>query len=206
VAHELDMRGESCPTPVIETRKALISGTGRSLEVIVDNEAACENVSRLAQSLNAEAQVINRDNGNIRIHINPGDVVNNSSLPDSSGGNAADNQCGTIPRNVVLLNSASIGPDEELGHILMKAFIKTLLDIPPLPEVVILLNSGVKLTCDNSELIEVFAALEQAGSIVLSCGTCLEYYDLTDKLAVGKVTNMFDVVSLLSGADRIIKP
>lgn len=214
MVRELDLRGQSCPAPVIETRKVMLADAGTPLEVIVDNEAAGENVSRLARTLRAEVWVIERDNGDIRLRIDPNDLPIKTATDiqagaparATTGATAEDGHCGTVSSNVVLLNSASIGPDEKLGQLLMKAFIKTLPDVPPLPEVVILLNSGVKLTCEGSELVEELTELEKAGTTVLSCGTCLDYFNLNDKLAVGQVTNMFEVVSLLAGADRIIQP
>ena len=196
----LDMRGRNCPEPVIETRKALLDDGETILDVVVDNEAASENITRLIRSLGGSSRVLGRSDGIIKLQITAADTL----APEST--EEPDGSCRLLSKNVVLLNSDSIGPSAELGRTLMKAFINTLPDVPPLPEVVILLNSGVKLAVEHSDLLGVLTTMEAAGTTVLSCGTCLDYFELTDKLRVGKITNMFEVVSLLAGADRIIKP
>lgn len=96
--------------------------------------------------------------------------------------------------------------DEQLGRILMRAFIKTLKELNPLPERLIFVNSGVRLTTEGSELIADLRELEARGVRMLSCGTCLDYYQLKDALAVGTVTNMFEIVTSLVAADRVLRP
>lgn len=96
--------------------------------------------------------------------------------------------------------------DEQLGRILMRSFIKTLKELNPLPERLIFVNSGVRLTTEGSELIADLRELEAHGVRMLSCGTCLDYYQLKDALAVGTVTNMFEIVTSLVAADRVLRP
>ncbi len=115
--------------------------------------------------------------------------------------------CGTASRNIVLVSSAGFGEgDAELGAVLMRAFIKTLKEVAPAPVAMFFVNSGVRLTSEGSNLIDDIAELEGRGMDVFSCGTCLDFFGLGDKLAVGKVTNMFEIVSQLSSADRVIRP
>ena len=107
----------------------------------------------------------------------------------------------------MVLSSDKMGEgDEELGKVLIKGFIFAITQLDKLPKSVLLYNSGVKLSSEGSDSIEDLKALESQGVEILSCGTCLNYYDLSDKLAVGKVTNMYSIVEELAGATNIIRP
>ena len=108
---------------------------------------------------------------------------------------------------VVYINSNLMGiGDEALGAILMRSFLKTLLDLKPLPLKLIFINTGVRLTTEGSEVIESVKALSDKGTEILSCGTCLDFYGLKEKLKVGIISNMFDIAQSLLEADRLIKP
>jgi selenium metabolism protein YedF len=95
--------------------------------------------------------------------------------------------------------------DEELGFILMKAFLNTLWDVSPRPTKIMFLNDGVRLTTEGSDVLDVLHLLENEGVEIFSCGTCLEFYEIKDKLQVGQVTNMYDTVDSLLSAGKIIK-
>ena len=108
---------------------------------------------------------------------------------------------------VVLITSAGLGSgSEELGEILMRSFLKTIASSEPLPSTLLFLNGGVRLTLDGSPLIEDLIRLERAGVRIFSCGTCLDYFEVKDRLKVGSVGNMADTVSILARADRILHP
>jgi selenium metabolism protein YedF len=108
---------------------------------------------------------------------------------------------------VVLLAADTVGHgSDELGGILMRAFVKTLREARPRPRWLLLLNAGVRLACEGSPLLDDLRALAEAGVELRACGTCLDYYHLKDKLRVGSVGNMFDIVNTLLGADRVIRP
>ena len=108
---------------------------------------------------------------------------------------------------VVVLSSNQMGNgSEELGQILMKGFIFALTELDELPSTVLLYNSGVKLSTEGSNSIEDLKTLQAQGVEILSCGTCLNYYDLTEKLQVGDVTNMYFILEKMSQADKIIRP
>jgi selenium metabolism protein YedF len=107
---------------------------------------------------------------------------------------------------VVLVTSDVFGTgDRRLGEILMKAFLNTLWDAEKRPEKLLFMNSAVNLTTEGSEVLDTLKLLEKEGVQVFSCGTCLEYYNLKEKLSVGSVTNMYDTVDSLLSADKIIK-
>jgi selenium metabolism protein YedF len=107
---------------------------------------------------------------------------------------------------VVLITSDCFGTgDRQLGGILMKAFLNTLWDASPKPRKIMFINDGVRLTVEGSEVLEALDLLEKDGVEIFSCGTCLEFYGLTDRLRVGQVTNMYDTVDSLLASDKIIK-
>jgi selenium metabolism protein YedF len=92
----------------------------------------------------------------------------------------------------------------ELGRILVRSFFHTLGEIEPLPQTIIFFNAGVKLACQNSPVVEDINALEARGIEMLVCGTCLSYYELTDKLAAGHVSNMYDIAETMLGAGKVV--
>ena len=96
--------------------------------------------------------------------------------------------------------------DDELGAKLMRGFLRTMIDSTPLPWRMVFINSGVKLTTIDQEAVEAISLLEEKGVEVLSCGTCLEHFNLKDKLAAGKVTNMFEIIETLNSATKVISP
>jgi selenium metabolism protein YedF len=108
---------------------------------------------------------------------------------------------------VVYINSHLLGGgDEALGSILMKTFLKTLLDLQTKPTRLILINSGVRLASEGSEVLETLRSLSEKGVEILSCGTCLDFYGLKEKLGVGVVSNMYDIAQSLLEADRLVRP
>lgn len=108
---------------------------------------------------------------------------------------------------VLLITADSVGRgDDELGRILMRSFLKTLKESPELPGTALFLNSGVFLTTEGSPLLDDLAALTQAGVEIYSCGTCLDFYNLRDKLRAGSVGNMAMTVARLMSADHVVSP
>jgi len=188
----LDARGWACPKPVIETRKAL--QTEDNLTVIVDNKAAKENVSRLAEKLQYNFSVDEKDDG---IYIN----ISREKVQVSTETNLV-NDNGKI---VILITSDTIGRgSDELGGILMRAFMHTFLEVEPKPEKIILMNSGIKLAVNGSPVVEDLKALSDNGVEVLVCGTCLNYFGLTDNLAAGQISNAYSIAESLLQADKVV--
>lgn len=220
----LDARGKPCPEPVVAARRILLEERPELLRVIVDNPASAENVSRMARSLGHAARIERQEPGEIHLLVSAGsgegraapggagrDAAGEASSAAGGGSSpvaeAAADSCGRPSENVVLIGSAEFGAgDAELGGILMRAFVKTLGEVVPLPRAILFINGGVRLTVEGSALLDDLGELERRGARVLSCGTCLDFFHLKERLAVGRVTNMFEVVSLLSAADRVIRP
>jgi selenium metabolism protein YedF len=193
----LDARGWVCPKPVIETRKAL--QTDIPLTVIVDNKAAKENVSRLAVKLGFQIQVEDKSDGTYIL------IEHGESTPQ---GIPKENEtyvsCET--GNIVLLiASDTVGKgSDELGGILMRAFMHTLLEVKPQPNTIIFMNNGVKLAVTGSPVLEDLQELSDAGTEILVCGTCLNYFGLTDSMAVGIISNAYNIAEALLQANKVI--
>ena len=203
IEQELDMRGKPCPEPVIETRKALGNMETGTLSVLVDNEDSAENVRRTAVSLGLIAEVSVEQENLHRVMIQKTGVP--SLMPEPYRPPCEIEPVGKTTAVLIASNRFGEG-DPELGDILIRAFVKTLHQLPKLPSHVILLNSGVKLAIEGSVLIDDLRGLSDKGVEVLCCGTCLDFYNLKEKRAAGRVSNMFDIVSVLTTADRIIRP
>ncbi|MCI2425035.1 sulfurtransferase-like selenium metabolism protein YedF [Candidatus Acetothermia bacterium] len=110
-----------------------------------------------------------------------------------------------IAPTVLLVASDAFGREaEELGRLLMHNFLHTLSEVSSRPERIILVNSGVKLVIEGSEVLDDLRVLEGQGTEILACGTCLGYYEIKDKVAVGQISNMYDIASALLGAGKIV--
>jgi len=191
VAIEVDARGLNCPIPVVRTKKALEGMEEGDLTVVIERPDGCQNVQRFAESQGCRVTVDEKD-GLFYIHIRKEKTAQSASPKQS--------------RDVVFITTDRLGTgDQQLGEILMKAFLNTLWDAEPKPAKLLFLNDGIRLTTEGSEVLESLRLLEKAGVEIFSCGTCLEYYQLKDKLKVGAVTNMYETVDSLLSAGKIIK-
>ncbi len=192
----VDCRGLACPQPVIQSRKAMAEAD--EVMTIVDNATAMSNVSRVAAREGFAVEVEEKDDG-LYLHMSRKDDPSAESavLPGATGGTA-----GPI---VVLVPSDGMGRgDDELGGILIRSFLHTLEEVEPLPDTIIFLNAGVKLTVEGSLVVEDLEALEERGVEILACGTCLGHFGLKDKIVVGQVSNMYSIAEALLGAGSVV--
>ncbi len=193
----IDCRGLACPQPVMTTKQALDRMQEGEIIVIVDNTVSCNNVERFAKSQGCSVE-IKEEGKDFHLHIRK---VKSSVAAESP------EEEKKVQKVVVYINSNLMGVgDEALGAILMRAFLKTLMDLKPIPSKLIFVNSGVRLTTEGSEVIESVKALSDKGVEILSCGTCLDFYGLKEKLKVGVISNMFDIAQSRLEADRLVKP
>ncbi|MDE7261747.1 MAG: sulfurtransferase-like selenium metabolism protein YedF [Oscillospiraceae bacterium] len=199
--------GEQCPIPVVKATKALQGMTGPGvIEVLVDNEIAVQNLTRLGASQGCAVQAEKRGEGAYAVRI----LV--KAVPAGNGAPAdapEDVPCAPDARGglVAAIGSGCMGQgDDELGALLMKGFLFALSQLPELPRTVLFYNGGARLTVEGSASLEDLKTLEAQGVEILTCGTCLNFYGLTGKLAVGGVTNMYTIVEKLAGASRVIRP
>lgn len=198
---KVNAMGDTCPIPVVKTRNAVheLGGAG-SVETLVDNETAVENLKRLADSLHAAVTTEQLGAGEYRVVL---------TLSGAAEADAPAVECVSCvkPKTVVALTSDKMGGgDDELGAALMKAFVYALGQQETLPDTILCYNGGAKLTCEGAPSLEDLKAMAARGVEVLTCGTCLNFYGLTEKLAVGGVTNMYVIVEKLAGADRVVRP
>lgn len=202
----IDARGLACPQPVLETKKALESHLSNHFKVLVDNDAARENVSRFARNQGCEVEIEGDGPDQFQIDIvRTGDAPATDRTDESAPSPAAE--ASPRPKTVVYVSSCSMGRgDEELGTKLMRGFLRTWIDSQPLPWRMIFINSGVRLTTVDHEAVEAVSLLEERGVEILSCGTCLEHFGLKDDLHAGKVTNMYEVIDSLNAASKVISP
>lgn len=191
----VDARKLNCPMPVINTKKELEALGEGVVITIVDNEIAKENVKKLAKSMNLEFSESAKD-GDFHIRIVKGkDVVMQSKKEDTKD----------LSNKVIFIQSNMMGGhNEDLGKILINGFVFTLTQVKPYPKAVVLVNQGVELSTINEETVENLKVLENKGTNIVSCGTCLDFLDLKDKLSVGEISNMYDIVEILSDSSNCI--
>lgn len=187
----IDCKGLKCPTPVINTKKYFDSITEGEAEVIVDNKTASENVSKLCKSLGIDFKTENRD-GLFYIYAQKHECRTCQSM--------------TFDDNLVIVVSKSVlgSGDDKLGEILMKSYMYALSESDKLPKTLIFLNGGVKLTSEGSQVIESLKVLEAKGTEILSCGTCLDFYNLKEKLLVGDISNMYTIIEKMNNGKNTI--
>ena len=195
---EVDGRGQLCPKPVIMTKKELDKHDEGTVTTIVDNEVAKENVSKLAKGMGLEFTVENTKDEEYYIHINKW-ITEKIREPEIS------HDKGTTKDSIVVFNSDQMGKgNEELGHILVKGLIYTIKETTPWPNSIIFYNGGVKLACEGSEALDDLKYMEEQGVEILSCGLCLDFYGIQDKLAVGQITNMYNIYEKLRNSNNTI--
>ena len=198
---EVDARGQACPKPVIMTKKELENINEGTIVTIVDNEVAKNNVSKLSQSLGYEFEAIKNSDEEYTITIIKGGKMKEAGQEDNS------NLVKARSENTVLVFSSNLmgSGSEELGKVLIKSLMYTITETTPYPSAMLFYNSGVYLTCEDSELLDDLKKLEEEGVEIISCGTCLDFYEIKDKLAVGDISNMYTIYEKMRNGTNTIK-
>ena len=192
----VDARGLACPQPVILTRNAMQETD--SVVTLVDNETSMTNVSRMARRAGWQVSVASKGE---EYQI---EMVHEGPMPQAGPVTAAKTEPVTGPLVLVVSSDVMGRGDQELGSILMRGFFHTLGEVEPLPHTIILFNAGVKLACKGSPVLDDVCALEAEGIEILVCGTCLNYFELTDDIAAGQVSNMYDIAETMLGAGKVV--
>jgi selenium metabolism protein YedF len=188
----IDCRTMACPAPVINVKKALELQS--ELQVLLDDGAARENVARFARNRGYTVTEERADESWIL-------TITLDGLATTVGPH-------TSPQGerVLLISSRFLGDGpEELGSLLMRNFIHTLLETTALPTSIFFMNQGVLLTTEGSDVLEALDKLACMGVELLSCGLCLDFFGLKEKLRVGSTTNMLSTVESLLAAGQVIK-
>lgn len=195
--------GDNCPIPVIKTKKAMKELTGPdTIEVLVDNEIAVQNVTKMAQSSGGKVTSEKKAEKEYRILI---------EMEGAPVAEEAEGEVSCVPdkrgNTIVVVSSDKMGSgNEELGKVLMKSFLFAVTQLEELPKTMLFYNGGATLTTEDSDSLEDLKNLEAQGVEIMTCGTCLDYYGLKDKLAVGTVTNMYSIVEIMEQASKVIRP
>ena len=201
----IDVRDLACPGPVLKLRELLNEGE-REITMHVADELCRSNVTRFAASRNAEAEVEDPGDGTFVVRIN-------------AGGDSTGTRSGEEPLMVSEVSRATVGPrvvqitagtmgsgDDELGALLLRSFLKTQAELEQKPDAILFYNDGVKLCCEGSYLLDDLRGLEAAGVEIIACGTCLNFFELSEQLRVGRVTDMLEIAGRLAEAGSIVRP
>jgi selenium metabolism protein YedF len=202
----LDMQGQPCPIPVVKAKEILAGQDATGVVVVVDNFVAVQNLEKMAKGTGCGFSYVEDGASLYKVSIvkreGSGQLIKASQdtlqeVPLAAGGGRKG--------PVVLVTADSMGRGaEDLGKLIIKGFIFSLSQLNPLPEAVIFLNSGARLTTEGANTVPDLKTLEEKGAGIYTCGTCANYYKLTDALAVGSIVDMMNIVTRLAKASSVI--
>ena len=196
--------GDACPIPVVKTRKAMETIKGSEVvETLVDNEIAVENLKKMAGQMGYQVKDQKLEEGKYSVQI----MVTEAEKIEKIQADICDCKPTAASDKVVVIHSNVMGEgDPELGKVLIKGFIYALSQQEELPKTILFYNGGACLTCEGSASLDDLKELEHRGVKILTCGTCLNFYGLSEKLKVGEVTNMYEIAETMSKASLIVSP
>ena len=200
----IDCKGMNCPLPVVNAKKAAEElQAGDVLTVLVDNEIAVQNLTRFAEHKGFNASAEKKADKEYAVIM----TISGAAAEETKDEEIACVMDSRRKGMLVVLSANVMGSgDPKLGTSLMKAFVFALTKQDQLPDTILCYNTGAYLTCEGADTLEDLKLLESEGVTVLTCGTCLDFYGLKEKLAVGGVTNMYDIVERMENAAQIIRP
>ena len=198
--------GDACPIPVVKTLNAIKALTGPEvIETLVDNETAVQNLIRMADKKGCAVSSEKISDHEYKVTITVGEAA--LAQPVDTENVVCELPKAGKKNTVVVISSKAMGHGgDELGTALMKGFIYALSQQETLPDTILFYNGGANIPVEGSVSLEDLKNMEAQGVEILTCGTCLNFYGLTEKLAVGQVTNMYTIVEKMMGADLIVKP
>ena len=196
--------GDACPVPIVKTRKAMETIKGAEVvETLVDNEIAVENLKKMAGQMGYQVKDQKLEEGKYSVQI----MVTEAEKTENIQADICDCRPTAASDKVVVIHSNVMGEgDPELGKVLIKGFIYALSQQEELPKTILFYNGGAYLTCEGSASLDDLKELEHRGVKILTCGTCLNFYGLSEKLKVGEVTNMYEIAATMSKASLIVSP
>lgn len=191
----IDTRGKICPMPLIIFKREIKDAKqGEEVEILTDNDMACQNLGDYLSELGITYIKEEKDNMTVLMFTYNVRVCNTSITEENE--------------YIMILNADTLGKgDEHLGRILMKAFVNTIENLDNLPSKIICYNAGVKLlTLGNDTASTLDKLNKDRGITIMACGTCVDFYDLKGKLIDHKVVNMLNILDIQSKAKNIIYP
>lgn len=193
----IDALGKACPLPVIETHNALKEHD--AVTTVVDNKIATENLRKMADQLGYDYAMTEESSQHFTVVI--------TKTEEETAGRENNVEVVKSDEYVVVVNSPMMGVgDEKFGRSLLKTFLYTLTEQDVLPKQIVFYNGGVSLVTEDSESLEDLKKLAAQGVEIYACGACLNYYGLTEKVAVGEITNMYRIIEIMRTANRIVRP
>ena len=198
----IDCKGLACPMPVIKAKKYFDLEDSKEALVIVDNEVAKNNVLRLAKGINLNSSYIEEE-GLYKIQLSRGEITV-GKVSEEAEKSVENTYVPLAPTILVSTNLLGNG-DDRLGETLMKVYINTLAEAEILPENLMFINGGVKLTCSGSDVLDSLNVMKEKGVNIISCGACLDFYNLKEELKVGEIGNMYQIIDLMNKSGNTIK-
>lgn len=190
--------GKVCPASIIMAKKALKSTD--EVEVQVDDDMAPHNLKKLAIQKKYDYNVVESGDNEWKVTLKKTDE-SDQQQPAKAGFNDQGESY------IVVINTDTMGHgDETLGQNLLHGFVYSLTEQDVLPDKIICYNGGVKLLQEGSDYLTDLKALEEAGVEIIGCGACIDYFGLKDKIAIGSITNMFNIVEMMRQQNRIVRP
>jgi selenium metabolism protein YedF len=196
--------GDACPIPVVKTKNAIkeLKGSGTVI-TLVDNEIAVQNLTKMANHKGYQVSSEKLGDNEYKVEMIVGEGETAQEMTKTEETCIPDARRDTV----IVFSSSKMGEgDEELGKVLMKGFIYAISQQDELPSTMLFYNGGASITCEDSPSIEDLKSLEAQGVEILTCGTCLNHYGLTEKLQVGEITNMYVIAEKMTQAGKVIKP
>ena len=188
----IDCRNWLCPKPVIEVRKILLAAPQDPLCVLVEDDVARQNLQRLAATLGWEVAE-SSSAGSAALEFTPAATAAAATTSSAT--------------TVVLVAAATMGSgNDELGRILLRNFLLTLAELEIPPATIYFINDGVKLTIEDADTVEILQKLADLGIDLAACGLCLDFFKLREQVAVGRITNMLDIVQGMANAGSVLRP
>ena len=195
---EINAKGLVCPQPLILTKKAVESSDEKDFLVIVDNDTAVKNLEKFAKSSNLDFKFDKKSDQEFNVYVSKS---NNTEIKEPTQFCSVDNSDNTV---IAISKNFMGNGSEELGKLLIKGFIYTSSEYDKLPKTIVFFNSGVKLTTEGSPCLDDLEKLQDNGVEIISCGTCLDYYGLKEKLKVGEISNRYTIYETLFNAGKVI--
>lgn len=198
---EINALGKACPMPVILTKRAMKEFPNEDLKILVDNKIATQNLTKMADQLGFKTNVEQSGVSSYVVQLTKEstDVESFSQVIEQESVLLEKEKSSQKQPYIVSIHSEIIGNgSEELGSTLMKSFFFSLSEQEQLPEKILFYNGGAKLTAKGSPILQDLQAMASEGVEILTCGICVEFFALEDKLMVGEATNMYRIVELQS--------
>ncbi|MBY0546874.1 MAG: sulfurtransferase-like selenium metabolism protein YedF [Candidatus Obscuribacterales bacterium] len=208
MTEKIDLRGLTCPEPVIRTKKLFDDPSINSVHALVDDDICVSNLQRLASSLKADFSSTQLDGHfSVQIARNGSNDKHANVTPATTPVKEAPASKGQAPQTVVFITKDRLGEgDPDFSRTLLDVFLQTMYEAGHRPRAILLANSGVKLMASDSAAAKVLEDFRQVGTEVLACGLCVKFYGLVDQIRQEQITNMFAICEYVGAADKVITP